>query len=210
MARHPSRSFALASLCGRRGSQSRACITSTGCSPCSTVRTPAASRLCSARRPMPCPRGCARWILTSRASGHRGAPSLGVAPGGRHHASPVPAARGGGHPGDRREVRQPPRDHRLPGRQRARPVPAAQPARVRRVPALARRPLRGCRDAQPRVGADVLVAARSAAGTSSGVPMATTRRSTSSSGAATRPSSSPTSSRGRPASCASTRIPASS
>ena len=90
---------------------------------------------------------------------HRRAPSLGEAPGGRHHASAVPSARGGRHPGDRREVRRPSGDHRLPGRQRARPVPAAQPARVRRVPALARGPLRGCRDAQPRVGAHVLVAA---------------------------------------------------
>ena len=134
--------------------------------------SPRLAAACARRCARPRHLGCARHADLCRApvaardgsrprgrGGHRGAPSLGTAPGGRHHAPPVPAVRGGRHPGDRREVRQPPRDHRLPGRQRAWPVPAAQPARVRRVPALARRPLRGCRDAQPRVGAHVLVAA---------------------------------------------------
>ena len=63
------------------------------------------------------------------------------------------------------------------------------------------------RDAQPRVGPDLLVAPARATGPTSGRPTATRCRSTTSPGGATRPTSPPSSSPGRPTSCASTRRP---
>ena len=87
------------------------------------------SRRSSARRPTRCPRGCARRTPRSRRAAHRAARSAGERARrstSRTRCSGSYAERR--HPGDRRAVRRPPRGHRLPGRQRARPVPAAQPA----------------------------------------------------------------------------------
>lgn len=82
---------------------------------------------------------------------------LGSPAGGRLHPPRLPLPRRTRHAQDRRTVRRPPLDHRVPGGQRTGRAPAAQP---RRVPALRRPParhLRRRREPEPRVGPGVLV-----------------------------------------------------
>ena len=205
MAEASFRSFAWASRCGRRGSRSRAYRPRVAAARARRRARPRHPVLGTPTYAVP------PWLRAmdpdlAGEERHRGAPGLGA--GARRSTSRIPCSGSTrrAHPGHRREKRRPPRDHRLPGRQRARRRSYCTTSAFRRVPELARRPLRGRRDAQPRVGAHVLVPS-DPSGTSSGVPTATTRRNTSSSGVDTRPS------RRRfiawqAGSCGSTRIPA--
>ena len=86
------------------------------------------------------------------------ADGLGRPAGDGHHAPGVPVPRRARPHEDRRAVQGPPRGRRVPGGQRARAAPAAQP---RGVPAVRRPPaahLRRRRDPQPGVGPRLLVA----------------------------------------------------
>ena len=83
---------------------------------------------------------------------------LGRAPGGRLHPRGVPLPRRADHPRGRHPLPRAPGGHRLPGRQRARPAPAAQRGRLPAVRRLAAPPLRHRRAAQRGVGARLLVA----------------------------------------------------
>ena len=105
-------------------------------------------------------------------AGDRGAPSLGLAPGGRHHAPAVPPLRGARHPGDRRALRDHPavigfQVDNEPGSFRS------TTSGVSTGSCAAEAAVRRCRDAQPRVGAHLLVAS-DRGWTSSGCRMATT------------------------------------
>ena len=125
---------------------------------------------------------------------------MGRAPGGRLLPPGVPLPRRAGHPRGRRPLRRPPGRHRLSGRQRARDAALPQPGVI---PAL-RRPAQGAvrrrRDPEPGVGAHVLVAPAERLVGPVDARTATRSLSTTSRGAATRPTSPPSSSPGRPAS----------
>ena len=196
--RHPCRRIGLVDL----GTGERASSTSTGCSRCSTAPTSAGSASSSAPPPTPSRcgwRGCYPEIAGDSATG---VPITGAA--GRRWTSPT--RRSGSTPSGssahRRAVHRPPGDHRLPGRQRARHPPALQP---RHLPAVHRPPaadLRRRRDPQPRVGPRLLVAQAVDLGRPLACRTATSSRSTTLAWRRFQANSSPSSSAGRPTSCA--------
>ena len=147
-------------------------------------------RSSSARRPTPCRRGCRSAhpeIAAERAHGRARSRGARARRSTSRTRSSVP--RRARHPRGHRALRRPPRRDRLPGRQRARACElfhndgvfaAASSRRLQRA-------VRRRRDAQPRVGADLLVAPARATGRSCGARRQHAARSTTSRGGGTRP-----------------------
>ena len=145
-----------------------------------------------------------------RRAAHGRARAVGRTAGGRLLAPRLPIPRRARHPRGHRALRGPPRRDRLPGRQRAGHAALPQPRQLPAVRAPAEGAVRRRRDAQPRVGPHLLVAPAVGLVGPLDARRQHAARSTTWRGGGTRPTSRPSSSPGRPASCASTPAPSSS